>query len=438
MSAHNFNMCWCVALNERGPQGFTHFAMLHSDIEVAPYWLDMLLAEMDRLESEVMCTTIAIKDMRGLTTTGIRYPGVWGTRRFTMSEIMRQPETISIADVGDPETEILAINTGCWVARITTGWADRFPGFIDKYKITIEDGKHTAWFDSEDWLFSDWLAQQKILYHATRKVRACHIGEMFYPNDNAWGQATDFQCPSKPASEFLRSLPDPGIRIETEKPVAIDSVDHLKPLGTLQDNSSSKEFNKKLFELIPPAKIRLLDLGCAGGGFVRSILEAGGYAVGVEGSDISRRSRRAEWPIIPGWLFTADARQPFQLFNGEPLKFNVITAWEFLEHIDEEALPIVLENIRRHAEPYAYFIGSISSAAEEHHQIARPKAWWENRLAQAGIQQAPEIEEHFGNQLVRGSADPGSPSFPFMGRIGEPLLQATWQITKVAGEVEIP
>ena len=287
--AHNFNMQWCHALNLRKEHSFTHFAMIHADLDVQGHWLDTLLDEMDRLDAEVMTTTIAIKDMRGITTTGIRFPGVWGTRRFCMSEIMRMPETIGIADIGDPATEVLAINTGCWVARITTGWADKFPGFIDKYKITIEHGEHMAWFDSEDWLFSDWLAREKIPYYATRKVQAAHIGEIGYPNGHVWGtQDTDFQCPAKPITPALQALPDPRITIETEKPVALDSHDHVKPWGTVRDNTSNREFNRKLFELIPVDRIRVLDLGCAGGGFVRSILEAGGFAVGVEGSDISR------------------------------------------------------------------------------------------------------------------------------------------------------
>jgi hypothetical protein len=416
--AHNFNMLWCDALNRRESEGFTHFAMLHADIDACQWWLDILLSEMDRLDAEVVCTTIAIKDMRGLTTTGIRYPGVWGTRRFTMRESMAQPETISIADVGDPDTEILAINTGCWVARLDTGWADKFPGFTDHYKIAWEGGRAVPWFDSEDWLFSDWLSSMGLPYYATRKVKASHIGELGYPNDHAWGTLdTDFQCPTKPITDALRKLPAPGITIETAKPVAVDSLDHTQPLGTIADNSKNPKFNAKLYELIPAKEVRLLDLGCAGGGLVRSILEDGGFAVGVEGSDISRNSKRAEWGIIPDWLFTADCTEPFQLCNGKPLKFNVVTGWEFLEHIPQEKLPAVAENIRRHADPDALFIGSISRKAEPHHATVHDKGWWASFLAGEGISRSLGLESHFGDDLVRGHADPESHSFSFAGSI---------------------
>src|SRR4051794_25089447 len=83
------------------------------------------------------------------------------------------------------------------------------------------------------------------------------------------------------------------ISIETPKPVAYDSPDHIEPVGTAADNSTSRRFNAKLFRYIPPAEVRLLDVGCSGGGLVKSILDAGGFAVGVEGSDYSQRHKRA-------------------------------------------------------------------------------------------------------------------------------------------------
>src|SRR4051794_1825047 len=125
------------------------------------------------------------------------------------------------------------------------------------------------------------------------------------------------------------------ITIETQKPVAYDSPDHIQPVGTALDNSTSRRFNRKLFDYIPPREVRLLDIGCSGGGQVKSILDDGGFAVGIEGSDYSRKKKRAEWATIPGHLFTADVTVPFTLSEEDgaggrsPLRFNVITAWEF-------------------------------------------------------------------------------------------------------------
>jgi predicted TPR repeat methyltransferase len=77
--------------------------------------------------------------------------------------------------------------------------------------------------------------------------------------------------------------------------------------------------------------LRILDLGCSGGGFVKDCLDDGCLAVGLEGSNYSKNLRRAEWRTIPENLFTADLTTPFQVFSefpeGEvPLTFDVITA----------------------------------------------------------------------------------------------------------------
>jgi len=202
---HNFNICWCIALNIRETQGITHFAMLHTDIGAEAQWLDTLMDEMDRVDADVMSAVVAIKDARGLSTTGIRHNGIWGTQRFTMSEIHALPETFSIADTEDPEA-ILAINTGCWVCRFGYGWPDKFPGFQNEHRIQFRDGSAQPEFDSEDWLFSDWAANQGLKVFATRKVVTKHQGAFEYGNDSAWGQLkTDEFRPCYPAMEMRRT-----------------------------------------------------------------------------------------------------------------------------------------------------------------------------------------------------------------------------------------
>jgi SAM-dependent methyltransferase len=410
---HNFNMMWCEALNTRESAGITHFAMVHTDIGTSQGWLDVLLDEMDRLDADVMTVVNAIKDDRGLTTTGVRYPGIWGTRRFTMKEIARLPETFSIADTDEPEA-VLAINTGLWVCRIPTGgWPDKFPGFTCKHKIDVINGKFSPAFDSEDWLFSDWLATQGLKIYATRKVQAFHRGEIDFPNQGEWGRwTTEQQRPSQPLGAKLKVRPAPQITIEAERPIASDSLDHTQPLGAANDNSLSYAFNRKLFDLIPPEQCRVLDLGCSGGAFVRSILEAGGFAIGLEGSDFSLNSRRAEWATIPDYLFTVDVTAPFTLRNcsADPITFNVVTGWEFFEHIAEEDIAALFANLARHIEPEALLIASISASVEPHHRTARKKGWWIDRLCSLpGLQleHVPELEAHFGEDLVRGSNKEG-------------------------------
>ena len=407
---HNFNMLWCEALVNRPT--FTHFAMLHDDCSPMPGWLDVLLEEMDRVDADIMSTVLAIKDHRGMTTSGIRYPGTWGTRRFTKKELWRMPKTFSIKETDEPD-QILAIGTACWVCRLPqAGWPDKFPGFQNEHKITWAGGEPSPHFDSEDWLFSDWAAQQGLRVFSTRMVHMDHQGAAFYGNnDDAGTVETELQRPVRPLAV---PFPDPQITIETDHPIAVDSLDHTHPLGSKIDNSSSWAFNRKLFELIPADQVRLLDLGCSGGGFVRSILEAGGFAIGLEGSDYSLKRKRAEWGTIPNHLFTADATKPFVMHNCQtaidqfgqeycpPVKFNVVTGWEFWEHIPEADIPAVVENIKQHMEPGAIFVGSISQSVEPHHCTAKPKQWWIDLMGDLGLHQVQTWEDHFGKDIVRG------------------------------------
>jgi hypothetical protein len=104
------------------------------------------------------------------------------------------------------------------------------------------------------------------------------------------------------------------IKLETSFPVAFDSPDHLVPHGTAKDNSTNLMFNLKVEKLFKNLNrlLKVLDLGCSGGGFVRSCIERGCLAVGLEGSDYSKIHRRAEWPILGDYfLFTSDITRPF-------------------------------------------------------------------------------------------------------------------------------
>lgn len=200
------------------------------------------------------------------------------------------------------------------------------------------------------------------------------------------------------------------ITIVTDHPIAIDSPDHQWPAGTGWDNSVLPAFNAKLFKLWPHPY--LLDIGCAGGGLVRSIINDGGFAVGVEGSDLSQRTKRAEWGVIPHHLFTADATKPFILWEDEaPLVFDIVTAWEFMEHIPADGIEGVLKNVKRHLTPDGIFVCSISTESSmidgpgsgiEYHQTVRPKDWWMDRLAAEGFTEDEELRDFFAPDWVRG------------------------------------
>lgn len=202
------------------------------------------------------------------------------------------------------------------------------------------------------------------------------------------------------------------VRIITNKPVAFDSPDHLNPWGTARDNSLNRAFNLKLKWWLG-GEIKLLDLGCAGGGFVKSILDQGDFALGIEGSDYSKIRKRAEWATIPDYLFTADITEPFQILGIDELgrenqiKFNVITLWEVLEHLPENKLSVVFDNINKHLLYSGVVIASVSTKEEiieekKLHQTVRDSDWWIKKIGEFNFVNNEKGVNYFGVNWVRG------------------------------------
>lgn len=238
---------------------------------------------------------------------------------------------------------------------------------------------------------------------------------------------------SATTSESLSLYEIEQIHVETNHPVALGSADHQQPWGTARDNSRNPEFNAKLYELFKDRfPLRVLDLGCSGGGFVRECLDDGCLAVGIEGSDFSKKTGRAEWATLADRrLFTADVTKPFTISAEaggvtQPLQFDVITSWEMLEHIAKEDLAVLADNIKRHLAPGGLFIGSVSPLPEvingvTLHLTVEEKPWWVDRFAQDGLTNSDQYIPWFNGQYVRGPRQNAPGSFHvFLSHEGEP------------------
>lgn len=165
-----------------------------------------------------------------------------------------------------------------------------------------------------------------------------------------------------------------------------------------------------------------------GGGFVKSVLDRKGFAIGIEGSDFSKKNKRAEWATIPNNLFTADITEPFKLLKDNKIvKFNVITAWEVIEHIKENKLKAVFDNIKLHLSPNGVIIMSVSTKSdiidgENLHQTVQNKEWWLKKFTELGFESHKEPLRYFYYDWVRGIGIDDAASFNVvLTRINEDL-----------------
>lgn len=200
-------------------------------------------------------------------------------------------------------------------------------------------------------------------------------------------------------------------QIKTDHPIAVKSDDHIYPRGTRNDNTRYPRFVHAAERAIGK-NLRVMELGCAGGGLVLDFILAGHDAVGIEGSDYSAIWRRAEWATIPERLFTADITKPFSIFvDNEPQKFDLITAWEVLEHIREEDLDGLFANIRQHLAQNGIFCGSVATFEDSDpisgavwHVTVKPYEWWVKKITDAGFE---IVEGLFSTaDFPRGSGNP--------------------------------
>lgn len=230
-------------------------------------------------------------------------------------------------------------------------------------------------------------------------------------------------------------------KVITEFPIAFDSEDFLVPGGTMHDSSRNHRFNELLYELTGHKPLRILDLGCAGGGFVADCLKDGHEAIGLEGSDYSTKwdgpggtdaeravrkpGKRAEWANIPDNLFTCDITRPFTVIDIDHIliddqdggrgyaicQFDVISAWEVMEHLPADRLPTLCDNVKRHLAKGGMWIMSVSLQHGDYHQTVKPPHWWLELFKSQGLVNDPAAVSYFGDQWIRGPLQNAPESF---------------------------
>lgn len=206
---HVFNQLWVQAQGGAEQGLVTHFAMLHNDVGADPNWLDVLLDEMNRTGADVVSAVCAIKDLKGITSTAVGSPDdIFDYRRVTTSEVQKLPATFDMSDVARlwakselTDGKCLLVNTGCMLVDLRKPYWHRADAagnmeFAFQQVTRIQRWPNGTWspeFAPEDWLMSRFVHKQGGKCVATTKVKTRHFGDQIYPNDAAWGQATDVE-----------------------------------------------------------------------------------------------------------------------------------------------------------------------------------------------------------------------------------------------------
>jgi SAM-dependent methyltransferase len=182
------------------------------------------------------------------------------------------------------------------------------------------------------------------------------------------------------------------IQLITEHPIASDSKDYEKPWGTVNDNTKSDPWWDEVGAMFG-RKINYMDWGCAGGGLVAQALDRGHTGVALEGGDYWVNHINDEHPSAKQWkkylgsnFFTCDITRPFQVLqDGESMKFDLISSWEVFEHLYEDRLETVFDNLKKHLADGGMFVGTVSTRGEgssgiELHVTIHDENWWRDRF----------------------------------------------------------
>lgn len=198
------------------------------------------------------------------------------------------------------------------------------------------------------------------------------------------------------------------MKVLTKTPIAINSPDHLSPVGCINDNFTNAGFVKEASDWVKVrcakdcsqcklpcgkcdkgCKPSMIDLGCAGGALAVDFLENGWDAIGLEGSDHPKKRGFGEWPNYGGRiLFNADLTEEWKVVKGRKrAQVDLITAWEVMEHFERDKICYVIDTALEHLKPGGMIVGSIATHPDTRigpngteyklHQTVEPQNVWQ-------------------------------------------------------------
>lgn len=178
----NFNELWCWALTLRDAGTITHFLMVHSDIApVASDWFEIMIAEMEKANAQVLSAISPIKNWYGLTSTAFDN-NEWTPTRLTIEQMNKLPPTWTCDN--------LLFNTGLMMVDMRDPWVEKVCFQVRNWLGKL-DGKWAHRAEPEDWHFSRQCKRLGVRAYVTRAVQLNHAGSAIYSTRLTWGGETD-------------------------------------------------------------------------------------------------------------------------------------------------------------------------------------------------------------------------------------------------------
>lgn len=187
--AMGFNGAYCDCLNNIDKHGFTHFAMLHSDVFAGQGWLDTLLDEMKANDADLISAVVPLKNDSGDISCTICDKKQASFKRLNIRDVPKNA-TFGIADLkldgyglSAKETLRLCVNDGMMLLSLKKRELVEQLFFNCNDRIVNWEGEFQPQGLPEDWHFSLLANDLGLKVMATTKIKTSHIGLKYYTLD---------------------------------------------------------------------------------------------------------------------------------------------------------------------------------------------------------------------------------------------------------------
>ena len=201
-------------------------------------------------------------------------------------------------------------------------------------------------------------------------------------------------CRDESKIEYIEPRVEPRITLADVRNLVEMSCGDLPEPKSLKDYiaselSKDESYIEEVESYFAGRKINVMDIGCAGGQLIVDFHKRGHLAIGLEGSDYNIKHSQFNWPVYhQKVLWTADLTKPLKIMDSQDdrILFDIISAWEVVEHIRPGELDIFFDNVLDQLKPDGIFVSSVNMGPDVRrdvngnlvilHQSVFPEDYW--------------------------------------------------------------